>query len=70
VGDIVSEARVGNAHHEVLDRQTLMPHMRGIGKGEYGNDVGNNPSDRGFAQKACTRPFSETKVSKKPEGLI
>jgi hypothetical protein len=36
-------------------------------KGEYGNDVGNSPSDRSFAQKACTRPLRETKVTKKPQ---
>jgi hypothetical protein len=49
-----------------LDRQNLILHMR-LGKGEYGDDVGNSPSDRGFAQKACTRPFGETKVSKKSQ---
>jgi hypothetical protein len=36
-------------------------------QGEYGNDVGNSPSDRGFAQKACIRPLGETKVVKKPQ---
>jgi hypothetical protein len=64
-GRCAPAAKVGNAQQS-LDRQTLMPHMRRGGKDEYGNDVGNGPSDRSFAQKACTRPLGETKVTKKP----
>jgi hypothetical protein len=62
VGDVVSEARVGNAHHESRPAKLDTTHAW-----DYGDDVGNSPSDQGFAQKACTRPFGETKVSKKPQ---